>query len=168
MYGRILHHCLMKSWNSLLSIGYTSYKLVSLWMSFSQCNCHLQVYHDVISQILSPHWATILFISTSYSHIQLYISWGQLDLYTLYSIYLVANFQCILYTNSPPTRYQLLVTNNFDDLLGLPLVFLAFSTIASSIDAIAQSHPNLNALSHTKHLPWFKPYLTLYNLMCIV
>lgn len=110
MYGRILHHCLMKSWNSLLSIGYTSYKLVSLWMSFSQCNCHLQVYHDVISQILSPHWATILFISTSYSHIQLYISWGQLDLYTL-PIYLQSlNTSYIPYQDTNTWRFMALMT----------------------------------------------------------
>ena len=87
---------------------------------------------------------------------------------SLYSIHLVANFRCILYTNSTATQYQLLVTNDFDDLLGLPLPFLAFSIISSLNDVIAQSHPNLNALSPTKHLPWLKPYLTLYNLICIV
>ena len=53
MYGRILHYYLMKSWKTLLFFGCTSYKLILHECHFSQCNCHLQVYHDVWSNLKS-------------------------------------------------------------------------------------------------------------------
>ena len=51
--------CLTKSWKTLSFIGCISYKLVPFMnVIVANANNRFQVYHDVVSHIIGPHWAT--------------------------------------------------------------------------------------------------------------
>lgn len=132
----------MKSWKTLPTIGCKSYKLVSTLDVIIANAIAVSRPHDMVSQIISACYATWqLMPIKSYFH-----SWRsdhEVNRY-LYSIHVLVILQHIsIHPFKTPISWWLF--NGFDDLLSLPLAFMAFSTIG--LVTITLAHPTLNALS---------------------